>query len=280
MRSRLGVRWTIGDVNPAGFEALRLSVHGAMQLFGDRAEYRVYVNTVPVRDAQRRTGATPPGLQWEQSHGTVPAVLSSYLDQDMAEGVAWKLTPLRAFPQRYELSLDNDVILWRLPPALEQWLAADDPTASLIAADIKPAFGQFAGLCGEAARNSGIRGLGPALDFEAAIANVLRRHPARLQSELDEQGLQVAALTMSGEPYVVETTDVTICSPFYPHDAELGACGAHFVGLNTRHLPWCYYGRPATEVRLEHWLNLRAELYARVGLPFHADDPVPLPETG
>ena len=280
MRPRLGVRWTIGDVNPAGFEALRLSVHGAMQLFGTGAEYRVYVNTIPLGEAQRRTGATPPGLQWEQSSGAVPAVLEPHLDRGMAEGVAWKLTPLRAFPECHELSLDNDVILWRIPRPVEQWLASADPAASLIAADIRPAFGQFAALCGEGPRNSGIRGLGPDLDFEASIATVLRRHPVRLQSELDEQGLQVAALTMSGEPYVVETSDVTICSPFHPHSPELGDCGAHFVGLNTRHLPWSYYDRPATEVRLEHWLNLRAELYARVGLPFHADDPVRRPGLG
>jgi hypothetical protein len=277
MRPRLGVRWTIGDVNPAGFEALRLSVHGAMQLFKDSAEYRVYVNTIPVPDAQSRTGPTPPGLQWERSPGAVPAVLAPYLDQGMAEGVAWKLTPLRAFPERHELSLDNDVILWRLPRAVEQWLASDDPAASLIAADTKPAFGQFAGLCGEAPRNSGIRGLGPALDFEAALADVLRLHPAHLHSELDEQGLQVAALKMSGEPYVVETADVSICSPFHPHSPEPGSCGAHFVGLNTRVLPWSYYDRPATEVRLEHWLNLRAELYARLRLPFEAAKHLPLP---
>jgi hypothetical protein len=184
----------------------------------------------------------------------------------MTEGVAWKLTPLRAFPDCYELSLDNDVILWSVPPAVEQWLASENPAASVIAADTTPAFGQFAALCGSEPRNSGIRGLGPALDFEAAISEVLRVHPARLVAELDEQGLQVAALKTSGDPFVVETTDVTICSPFYPHNPGLGRCGAHFVGLNTRLLPWFYYGRPANEVRLEHWLYHRPALYARLAL--------------
>ena len=174
------------------------------------------------------------------------------------------------------MSLDNDVILWRLPRAVEQWLASDDPAASLIAADTRPAFGQFAGLCGDAPRNSGIRGLGLALDFEAALADVLRLHPARLQSELDEQGKQKAALKMSCEPLVVETADVSICSPFHPHNPDPGACVAHFVGLITRVMPWSYYDRPATEVRLEHWLNLRAELYARLGLPFEAARALPL----
>jgi hypothetical protein len=195
-------------------------------------------------------------------------VLKPYIDESMADGVAWKLAPLRAFPGRHELSLDNDVILWSIPRAVEQWLSSTDPTASVIAADTTPAFGQFAELCGSEPRNSGIRGLGPALDFEAAIANLLRVHPAQLKTELDEQGLQVAALKATGDFFVVDMADVTICSPFYPHNSELGRCGAHFVGLNTRLLPWLYYGRPANEVRLQHWLDQRPALYARLGIPF------------
>jgi hypothetical protein len=59
---------------------------------------------------------------------------------------------------------------------------------------------------------------------------------------------------------------VTICSPFHPHQAHLGTCGAHFVGLNAHELPWRYYDRPATEVRLQHWEQRRPELYRRVGI--------------
>ena len=268
MAPRLGIRWTVGRVNPAGYEALRLSIHGAMQLFGKAAEYRVYVNTISIDEAKSRVGYTRPGLQWERSEGLVPEVLRDHLDAEMAEGVAWKLTPLRAFADRHELSLDNDVILWRVPVAIEQWLVSGDPAASVIGADTTAAFGKFADLCGPEPRNSGIRGLGPALDFEAAVANVLRLRPGSLESELDEQGLQVAALKLSGKPFVVEITDVTICSPFYPHSPELGHSGAHFVGLNTRLLPWLYYGRRANDVRHEHWMNRRQEIYRRLGVAF------------
>ena len=45
MTSPLAVRWTIGDVNPAGFEALRLSIWGACRLFGPEGQYAVCVNT-------------------------------------------------------------------------------------------------------------------------------------------------------------------------------------------------------------------------------------------
>jgi hypothetical protein len=267
MTPQLGIRWTIGDVSSAGFEALRLSAHGTMRLFGDSARYRVYVNTISVAEAQRRIGQIPAALEWCQAENSIPGVLRPFLSEGMAEGVAWKLMPLRAFPDRFELSLDNDVILWGIPPAVKEWLGSYQSDASLIAADVSAAHGRFSALCGPAPRNSGIRGLGPDLDFEAAIARVLEINPVRLESELDEQGLQIAALSLQGLQFVIDSGDVTICSPFYPHTPELGQFGAHFVGLNARVLPWFYYEKPATEVRLAHWISHRTELYARVGLP-------------
>jgi hypothetical protein len=33
----LAIRWTIGDVSPLGFVALRLAIYGAHRMFGDGA---------------------------------------------------------------------------------------------------------------------------------------------------------------------------------------------------------------------------------------------------
>jgi hypothetical protein len=266
---RLGVRWTIGDVSPRGFEALRLSLHGAVRSFGGEAAFVVYVNSLPVEEARARTGPAPGPVAWRAAPTDVPAVLRGRLGPAMAEGVAWKFAPLRAFEDRYEIALDNDVILWDVPPAMRRWLD-EGGQAPLIAEDVAPAHGAFARLCGPAPRNTGIRGLPPGFDLAAALARVLQAHPAGLESELDEQGLQVAALSLDAAPMVVRTDEVTICSPFHPHQPHLGRCGAHFVGLNAREIPWRYYDRPATEVRIEHWERHRPELYARVGLPLAA----------
>jgi hypothetical protein len=261
----LGVRWTIGDVSPRGFEALRLSIHGALQVFGPDAAYVVYVNSVPLDEARRRTGAVPEAVRWREAPRAPPPVLREHLDAGMAEGVAWKFAPLQAFDDRHELALDNDVILWEMPPAIRDWLDGP-PDRRLVAEDVAAGHGAFADLCGPEPRNSGIRGTPAGFDLGEALGRVLRRSPVRLGSELDEQGLQVAALSLDGPPLVVRTEDVSICSPFWPHQPDLGRCGAHFVGLNAREIPWRYYDRPATEVRIEHWDQRRPELYARVGL--------------
>lgn len=260
------VRWTIGAVSDFGFEALRLSVWGAWKLFGDGARYVICVNSVPLETARNRVGKLPAGVAWYSSDNVIPAFLLPHLDAGMAEGVGWKLAPVQIDRERHTLALDNDCILWEMPAALRSWLDDDGRRSCVLAADVVPSFGQFAAFCGPVALNSGIRALPPGFDLEKALRSLLRAHPVRLTSELDEQGLQVAALRRYATIGVVTLEEVTICSPFPPHIPELGSCGAHFVGLNAHSIPWSYQGRPALEERREHWLRQRGEVYRRVGV--------------
>lgn len=268
---RLGIRWTVGDVAPRGWEALRLSVHCAVRLFGPESAYSICVNGVPLDLAQERTGELPRGVAWRaQTPEDVPAFLRPHLGPEMAEGTGWKLLPPRLFPGRHELSLDNDCLLWEQPAALRAWLARED--ATLMAEDEERSLGQFQDAAVPGALNSGIRGLPPGFDFEAQIQDALtdeqqrRGEPVILHSELDEQGLQAAALYRASPLLLVSKEEVSICSPFWPRNPELGSCGAHFVGLNVRTYSWNYYDRPGHEVREEHWDRHRPELYARAGL--------------
>lgn len=260
----VNLRWTIGDVADEGFEALRLSLWGADRIFPSDAQFHVCVNSLPVAEARRRAGEVPRRVQWRTVERHVPEVLRPFLGASMSEGTAWKFIPLLLDPEVAELAIDNDLILWALPPAIEAWL--DDPGRRLIAADVAPAHGQFVAQCPQEPRNSGLRGTPAGFDFEAAIAEVLADNPVILESELDEQGLQIAAVSRGADPLVPPVEDIAICSPFPPHSPEPGRCGAHFVGLNTRVLPWDFHGRPARAVRVEHWRRLRPEIYSRVGL--------------
>jgi hypothetical protein len=182
----------------------------------------------------------------------------------MAEGVAWKLAPVRVYPTLYELSLDNDVILWKVPDAMQRWLQTEDKKACLLAADMQPALGQFSEICQNRALNSGIRGLPPGFDLEGQLCNMLRECNVTLRSELDEQGLQAAVLSRSNL-FVVSTDDVSICSPMPIHQQHLGRCGAHFVGLNQKWLPWTMDGRGLHELIRERWEAHAGELARLTG---------------
>lgn len=263
----IGIRWTIGAVSPEGFEALRLSVWGAYNIFGPKASYVVCLNSMPLEEARTKTGPLPESVRWH-AVGTkdLPPLFERHLDSGMAEGVAWKFAPLRYFPDLYEIALDNDCILWDLPPAMRAWLDRGERDLCLLAEDVRPCFGQYAPICGEEPRNSGIRGLPPGFPLGRALEDMLEVLPVRLFSELDEQGLQVAALSQYKKPLAVSVEDVTICSPFPPHRPYLGKCGAHFVGLNARELPWSFDGRGASDLTREHWQRWKPEMIRKLGL--------------
>ena len=101
---KLGLRWTVGKVSPLGFEALRLSVWSAWNLFGEFAEYAICVNTIDISSAKSKTGQLPIGVNWCDATNSVPEWLAAHVDKKMAEGVAWKFAPVRLFRDAYEIS--------------------------------------------------------------------------------------------------------------------------------------------------------------------------------
>ncbi len=286
---RLAIRWTIGDVRERGFEMLCLSIVSAFRLFGPEAKYLVCVNTLTVDDARGRTftadcqvpDEVAKLVQWRQvSRASLPPVLLPYVDAACIEGMGWKLAPLRTFAERYELAIDNDVILWDVPDGMRQWLA--EPRSFLFAEDVDRCFGSFeplirADITLSGGLNAGIRGLPPGEDLSAQLLAVLTEADAlsrsgtgaalRLAGEIEEQGLQAAAIARTAPLYLVRDDEVRLCSPFWPKRPDLGSCGAHFVGMNAAHIPWDYYDRPADVWLAEHWEHSRPELYRRAGLP-------------
>ena len=261
---RLTIRWTIGDVSEYGFAALRLAVWGMWNLLGNAPRYVICANTISIAQAQSRTGSLPPGVTWRDVSGEFPRFLKPYFDDLKAEGVGWKFAPLRLSPASLELALDNDCIIWELPSPIQNWLRS--PDSFLFAEDVQACFGQFGAICGRAPRNSGIRGLPPDFDLGRAMVEVLRKNRIILRSELDEQGLQTAVL-QPYNPFVVKTKEVSICSPFPPHMPNLGRCGAHFVGLNAKSLPWTYEGRPGVEYIREHWTAHLPSILQKLKIP-------------
>jgi hypothetical protein len=260
---------------------LRLSIACAFQLFGPAAKFVVCVNSLSADRARERLGDVPATVEWyEVTRADLPELLRASAGLEMMEGTGWKLAPLRVYPERYELALDNDCILWRLPDGMRRWLESDD--SSLFARDVERYLGHFDRLCPPGALNSGIRGLAPGRDMSRAIEGVFHElrsngSPIRLTREVDEQGLQAAAICRMGPLHLVRTDEVSICSPFWPRSPELGTCGAHFTGMNARHIPFDYFDRPADEWLAEHWERHRPILYQKAGLEMpDAEDALPL----
>jgi hypothetical protein len=137
--------------------------------------------------------------------------------------------------------------------SVRQWLHEGDSV--LLAEDVKNCYGQFANLCPASPRNSRIRGLPPGFQLEERLHHLLVQTNTTLSTETDEQGLQMAVLSKE-KHCVVGLDEVSICGYFRPHLLELGSCGAHFVGVNARELPWSWNGRPGHEYIHEFSLKI------------------------
>jgi hypothetical protein len=255
------IQWTLGDVSVRGFEALELSILGAHAVFGSSAQYVVCVNTIDVETAKQRVGEVARLVQWRDVTNDFPGWLWRYVDAQMAEGVAWKFASMRVAPDCHTLSLDNDVILWSLPDSVRQWL--DDGDSLLIAEDVKACYGQFAFMCPESPRNSGIRGFPPDYGVEEKLRSLLDSTGVHLSTETDEQGLEVAFISAENHR-VVRLEEVSISGYFRPHQIELGSCGAHFVGVNLKQVPQIWNGRSVDEYVHEYWDGKKPEVYERV----------------
>jgi hypothetical protein len=261
----LGVRWHIGERTSRTYLALRLSILGAWQAFGDSADYAVTVDTLDVAEAQRRVGTLTAPVRWHAVDGLLPDMIQERFDPGLADGTAWKLAPVRVFPDLPELSLEPDCILWSIPPAVRGWLS-DAENSFLLADDVRPRFGKFWAFCGGELKSARILGLPPGFDFDAAMAQILDATRGTLSSELEVNGLQVAAVTDSGQAHVVSSEDVSICSPFSPDWPHLGRFGAQFMRLEPRRVDFHHEGRPAIDVAAEHFDAHVLTVAAAVGL--------------
>jgi hypothetical protein len=63
---------------------------------------------------------------------------------------------------------------------------------------------------------------------------------------------------------VVSTEEVSISGYFRPHLLELGSCGAHFVGVNTKRSSSAWQGRTLEQYAHEFWRGKSAQVEERV----------------
>ena len=236
---------------------------GRVRLFGARAEYVVCVNSVPLPLARERTGRVPGAVRWYDASSDVPSFLRAHFDAGMAEGVGWKFAPLRLFPERHEIALDNDCILWALPPSLRAWLEREPSEACLLAEDVRSCFGQFAETAGRNHATAASAACRPTSASSARYARCWKHTPCACAPSSTSKGCKpqrwhVPVRSRSSH------SPRSRSRPRFPRISPSPAAAACTSGLNAKRIRWRVGGRAAEDMLREHYARLLPFVRARI----------------
>lgn len=218
-------RWHIGNVKPAGWECLKMSIESFLSLYDADPVICYNSDAAPdlpyhlINQNEYRTAARKP------------------------IGVTWKLYPPRLDITQKEIVIDNDVIFRDRILEIDHFLEND---CTLLAEDETRAYGRFEEHVPQGFKiNSGIYGMPEGFDLHSYVEffagqqweeNAVGDNEAN--KSFDEQGLIAFALLSYHHSVIIPETSFRYCR------LELAIGNAmHFMGLNRQdyHRPFQEY---------------------------------------
>jgi len=178
-------RWTVGDVSWQGLEILAESIEMALSIYGDRFDFLVCYNSLEDKEDDKRLDfirsmiygkpITLRESKWEEC--CLPDVCGNSRKPDgtfekngnFAHGTLWKLAPAKLDIDRHEIIMDNDIIILKQIPIIEEWLEQDEKV--LVLNEHIKFYGRYTPFFDPSLPpyNSGLMGLPPNLDFGAEV---------------------------------------------------------------------------------------------------------------
>lgn len=227
------VRWTIGNTRPDGFECLKLSVDSFVAIY-DVEPIICFNCSTEIISKQHLDNLATLIDQREHVGSCVPS----------PKGVAWKLYPPRLAPDRHEIIIDNDLILVKRVPQIDEFFGSD---CTLLLSETGCTYGRFSKHVPPGYHiNSGLYGMPPGFNLQKFVdfyvgdeweENAKAEH--KDSKTFDEQGLIAIALASYPRQIIIPHKYITNCE----HHLQDGH-GYHFIGLNRRH-----FHRPYREWR-------------------------------
>lgn len=221
------LRWTIGPVNPLGFEILGHSVR-RFQSFQNDFDLLICHNQL---DASQLEILKRLDIQLYCQDEYVSKLIFP------PEGCGWKLYPPRLRPDAHEVIMDNDLVLFD-DICLKKFVGED---CLLITEANGRRLGNFDSSVPAGVKiNSGLIGLPPGFDFEKEILEMQAASGRqRFEGFFDEQGL-VAAVVSKYRYTLISLDEIWVCSD----QLRLTPVGIHFVRANQGYAdPWNEYRR-------------------------------------
>lgn len=225
-------RWTIGPVTNCGKAILRESISIFANIYPefDRVICFNNLNSLELSDLLKLASL------YEQEEKSVPCTLSAP-DSNLVEatGCGWKLAPPRLNINSMELFIDNDIIIRKRLPEIDEWL--NTKNCGLISEGLhrKRMYGIYDPFIPKGINaNAGLFGLPPNFDFQKEITEYANFLNGGLGG-YNEQGLTVATIVNMPKYIMVPLTKLHI-SEDHAEFPKILPDAIHFVGANRK--PW------------------------------------------
>ena len=214
------IRWTSGNMSPEGVECLIHSVKEWTRLYGETFDKAVCFNgKLPIE-----LFVLEDDVEFIDQSEYINSLPHKPFD------TFWKFFPPRMRLDAYEIIIDNDVVIYDKPPAIDRFLNSTDV---IVSSAHKHFYGQFSEVLDPGILiNTGLIGLPPYFDLGLRLKRVFKLYPyIKLKEHCDDQGAFICAT--KGHLKNIPMEEIYVCKPgasFAPY--KLGTHGTHFAGLN------------------------------------------------
>lgn len=250
-------RFTVGNCLQQGLDILAESIHRTTKALGaDDWDWAVCYNGINRDDLaflQKAIGDRPVQLI-SQSWATCPVNDNMQTPRrkdgsfewngTRCGGTMWKVCPPRMRMESHEIVMDNDIVLLKKFPQIDEFLAATDK--ALILEEPIRFYGRYDCLFGTAATflNSGFMGYPPGYDFGTAIMANWEKHGGYTNlTQADEQGLLTYTLNQIPSVRVKKEQMSEVLGRDYGAKITGREEGIHFTQANRmpNHYSWGKY---------------------------------------
>lgn len=142
----------------------------------------------------------------------------------------WKLYPPRLRQSRHEIIFDNDILIFRRVPEIDEFLRSDRP---LLFNGRTRVYGKYEKLVPQPfAINSGIFGLPPHFDFQQEIQEFIKNDEEKKWTDwCDDQGV-VGGILLPRNPIFIKLESVMNYLSDFNFQPESHWNGIHMIGTN------------------------------------------------
>lgn len=255
------LRWTVGDCLQQGLDILAESVNRTTKTLGvDNFDWVICYNGLN-RDAleflQKAIQGKPIQLMC-QSWATCPINDNCQTPRrrdgsfewngNRCGGTLWKVCPARVRMETHEIVMDNDIVLLKKFPQIDEFLSQNDK--ALILEEPIRFYGRYDCLfpANEACLNSGFMGFPPNYDFGGKLNENWRKYGSYTNlSQADEQGLLTYTLNQLPSIRIKNTQMIEVLHSDYATKLTGKEEAIHFTQANRipNHRHWGRYKETA-----------------------------------